>query len=82
MKTAKTIFLSLSSIALFFLGAIIGVMLAILATPLLWKLEEPTGLELAGHSGPGENVIWLFAIVGGAAFAGIFLRRRLKKERP
>ncbi len=78
MKIAKTAFLSISAIGLFILGAIIGVMGAILSTPLLWKLEEPTGLELAGHSGPGENVIWLFALVFGTTFAGLFLWRRLR----
>jgi len=78
MKIAKTVFLSLSAIALFILGGIIGVMSAILSTPLLWKLEEPTGLELAGHSGPGESVMWLFTLVFGTAFSGLFLRIRLR----
>lgn len=71
-------------LALFFLGAAIGVITAMLSTPLLWKLEKPTGMELAGHSGPAESIIWLFAAAFGAAFAGFFLLRRrtaIKKER-
>ena len=34
-----------------------------LLTPVLWKLEPVLGMELAGHSGPCDWILWtLFAL--------------------
>ncbi|MDP6705696.1 MAG: hypothetical protein QF893_05085 [Alphaproteobacteria bacterium] len=50
---------------------LLGVVTSFLSTPLLWRLEKPTGLELAGHSGPAEAVFlvaiaffWALLLVG------------------
>ncbi|TNE28592.1 MAG: hypothetical protein EP349_07700 [Alphaproteobacteria bacterium] len=82
MKPAETASLSIFTMIFFVFGAFIGAMLSLFCTPLLWKLEKPTGLELAGHSGPAEGVIFLFAFIFGTVFAGVFLLRRIKKGRP
>ena len=52
-----------------------GVTLAMLSTPLLWKLEEPLHLELAGHSGPADWVILGSGLIAALA-AGAFTYRR------
>lgn len=57
MKYAK---LALSGLG----GAIAAVLVCILSTPLMWKLEGVLGLELAGHSGPADGVILGFILVG------------------
>lgn len=53
--------------------AITGFVVTFMLTPLLWKLEEPLGLELAGHSGPADwiflTVIGLFCLLGLGAWA-------------
>jgi len=41
---------------------ILAVMACFLLTPLWWKLESILGLELAGHSGPAD---WLLFSFGG-----------------
>jgi hypothetical protein len=41
-------------------GFVIGFITAMLCTPLLWKLEPILNIELAGHSGPSDWVMWLF----------------------
>jgi len=33
-----------------------------LVTPVLWKLEPVVGVELAGHSGPADWIIWTLAV--------------------
>ena len=55
-------------------GALGGSFLAMLATPMLWKLEAPTGIELAGHSGPSDGVLSGFALCG--ALIGLFAAKR------
>ena len=51
-------------------GFPLAFVVAMLLTPVLWKLEPVTGMELAGHSGPSDWVIWLiFAIFATAIFA-------------
>lgn len=30
-----------------------------LLTPVLWKLEPMLGMELAGHSGPSDWILWM-----------------------
>ena len=65
-------------IAIAFLGFFFGVVGCFLSTPLLWKLEAPTGLELAGHSGPSD---WLLLTAGfvGAALAVGFHHWRIRR---
>jgi hypothetical protein len=41
-------------------GSVAGFIAAILCTPLLWRLEPVLGIELAGHSGPSDWVIYVF----------------------
>ena len=41
-------------------GFVFGFIAAMLCTPLLWRLEPVLGIELAGHSGPSDWVIWVF----------------------
>jgi hypothetical protein len=41
-------------------GFVIGFIAAMLCTPLLWKLEPVLKMELAGHSGPSDWVMWIF----------------------
>jgi hypothetical protein len=40
---------------------------AMLLTPALWRLEAVVGMDLGGHSGPSEWIIWtmfgLFTVV-------------------
>lgn len=56
----------------------VGFILAMLITPLLWKLEEVVPIELAGHSGPA---IWVFntTIVFVATAIFIMLTKFRKK---
>ena len=44
-------------------GFVVGFVAAILCTPLLWRLEPVLGIELAGHSGPSDWVLYLFFAV-------------------
>ncbi len=48
-------------------------------TPALGKLESSSGLELAGHSGPADWVLWsLWAVLtAGVTGAVVGLRGRL-----
>ena len=55
-------------------GVPTGLIAAFLATPLWWKLEPITGLELAGHSGPAD---WLLAACTGSFVIIAFLVIRL-----
>ena len=41
-------------------GFVFGFIAAMLCTPLLWRLEPVLGIELAGHSGPSDWVMYLF----------------------
>jgi hypothetical protein len=52
---------ALAMIGVALLGFFFGVVACFLSTPFLWKLEAPTGLELAGHSGPAD---WLLMTAG------------------
>lgn len=36
----------------------LGVLSAFLATPVLWSLEALLHVELAGHSGPADWLLW------------------------
>ena len=44
-------------------GFVFGFIAAMLCTPLLWRLEPVFGIELAGHSGPSDWVLWVFMAV-------------------
>ncbi len=58
-------------VAVALLGFFLGVMGCFLCTPLLWKLEEPTGLELAGHSAPADWLLVAAGLVGAAGTIAI-----------
>jgi hypothetical protein len=62
------------------IGMPVGAVLAMLSTPLLWKLEGLLGAELAGHSGPSE---WILGLSGAfcAAMLLYYLRRNGAKMR-
>jgi len=68
-----------SALALF-VGLIAGWFTGMLLTPTLWKLEEPLGMELAGHSGPADWLLGTFSITGAIVFWTVayfvILRRR------
>jgi hypothetical protein len=48
----------------------LGWIAAMLLTPLLWRLEPILHLELAGHSGPSD---WVLFVVWGAMVVVLFL---------
>ena len=51
-------------------------------TPLLWRLEPITGMELAGHSGPSDwIIILLFCVFFPAVLAGLRWLRRIGQPR-
>src|SRR5437016_2318361 len=52
------------------LGLPVGWLIAMLLTPILWRLEPVLHIELAGHSGPAD---WIFYVVWGLAISGLFL---------
>jgi hypothetical protein len=49
----------------------IGTIFVFLLTPVLWKLEPVLHVELAGHSGPSDWILWTASftasLVGGIA---------------
>jgi len=47
---------------------------AILLTPVLWRLEPVLNMELAGHSGPAD---WVFWVIWAIVAAGFFFVLRL-----
>ena len=51
------------------IGAPLGWILTMLATPLLWKLEPVLHMELAGHSGPSD---WVFLVGWGIVIPATF----------
>jgi hypothetical protein len=59
------------------LGAPSGILIAIILTPLWWKLEPVLHLELAGHSGPADWLLIAVAILCTVAlyFFLIFLNK-------
>lgn len=55
-------------------GFPLGWIMAMLATPILWRLEPVLHIELAGHSGPSDWVFYVgWAIIMPALF-GAFLK--------
>ena len=64
----------------------VGWIMAFMATPLLWRLEGFSGLELAGHSGPADIVILVFIFLTWALFCicgwSIINRKRPAEDGP
>jgi hypothetical protein len=54
---------------------------AILCTPLLWRLEPVLGIELAGHSGPSDWVLWLFFTLFVLVIEGLLVYSRRRSLR-
>jgi CDP-diglyceride synthetase len=48
----------------------LGWIVAMLLTPVLWRLEAVLNLELAGHSGPSD---WVFLLAWAIVAVAIFL---------
>jgi len=48
----------------------VGWIVAMLLTPVLWRLEPVLNLELAGHSGPSD---WVFLLIWAIVAVGLFL---------
>jgi hypothetical protein len=62
------------------MGLIVGSVVTVFSTPLLWRLEDWLNLELAGHSGPSS---WLVLSGGGlGAAVSLSLQRRNSGGRP
>jgi len=74
--------------AILLLTSVVGWIGGFLLTPLLWQLEEPLGLELAGHSGPADWVLWTAIAITGMLGLGVWSaliwrgRRRHKPAEP
>jgi hypothetical protein len=47
-----------------------GWIVAMLLTPVLWRLEPVLNLELAGHSGPSD---WVFLLIWAIVAIALFL---------
>jgi hypothetical protein len=60
------------------IGAPPGLILAFLATPLLWRLEDPLGMGLAGHSGPSEWILW--TSVAALSLTALAVLRHIQKN--
>lgn len=43
-----------------------GWIIAMLLTPVLWRLEPVLKMELAGHSGPADWVLWVIWVIVAA----------------
>jgi len=61
----------------FILALVIGLpagwTFAMALTPLLWRLEAPLHVELAGHSGPSD---WIFYLVWAIVVPALFFLLR------
>lgn len=55
-------------------GLPLGWMVAMLLTPVLWRLEPVLHVELAGHSGPSD---WVFYVVWAVVCPALFVLFRL-----
>jgi hypothetical protein len=54
-------------------GLPLGWMVAMLLTPVLWRLEPVLHMELAGHSGPSD---WVILVLMATTVSGFFLLLR------
>jgi ABC-type antimicrobial peptide transport system permease subunit len=72
----RTIFAIILAVVI---GLPLGVFVAIVLTPVLWKLEPILNMELAGHSGPSD---WIFCVIWLVLIPLLFLlfRRLFRKE--
>jgi hypothetical protein len=52
------------------IGVPLGWVLAMMMTPVLWRLEPVLHMELAGHSGPSD---WIFYVVWAVVVPVLFL---------
>jgi hypothetical protein len=52
-----------------------GWIIAMLLTPVLWRLEPVLNMELAGHSGPADWIFWVIWVI--VAVALFFVLRLL-----
>lgn len=57
----------------------LGWLVAMLLTPVLWRLEPVLNLELAGHSGPSD---WVVLVIWGIIAITLFLVLRRAFSRP
>jgi CDP-diglyceride synthetase len=48
----------------------LGWIVAMMLTPVLWRLEPVLNLELAGHSGPSD---WVFLLIWAIVAIALFL---------
>jgi len=72
----KTILAALVSVIVSFP---LGWIVAMLLTPVLWRLEPVLNLELAGHSGPSD---WVFVVIWALIAIGLFLFSRWVLAKP
>ena len=72
----KTIVAALVSVIVSFP---LGWIVAMLLTPVLWRLEPVLNLELAGHSGPSD---WVFVVIWALIATGLFLFSRWVLAKP
>ena len=63
-------------------GFVFGFIEAMLCTPLLWKLEPILNMELAGHSGPSDWVMYLFFVSTAALIETLLLFFYRRSRRP
>jgi hypothetical protein len=63
----KTLLAALASVLV---SLPLGWIMAMLLTPVLWRLEPVLHLELAGHSGPSD---WVVLVIWGLIATGLFL---------
>jgi hypothetical protein len=63
------------------IGAPLGWLAGMMLTPLLWRLEPILHMELAGHSGPSD---WVLYVIWAAMAAGLFFLFRIpfRQHRP
>ena len=61
---------AISAVIAVLLGLPCGWIIAMLLTPLLWRLEPILHVELAGHSGPSD---WIFYVVWAVLIPSLFL---------
>ncbi len=67
ISTKKTILALLIAVTV---SLPLGWIVAMLLTPVLWRLEPVLNLELAGHSGPSD---WVFLVIWAIVATALFL---------
>ena len=73
-------------IGVFLLAAVVSLPVAVivgaLITPLLWKLESVSGMELAGHSGPSDAITIGLSIASTVAVTALYAWRTRAQADP